>query len=243
MVQRVFGRTERTPTTVSLATCEDVGAGVVESTVAGTAVVERVTEAVVASAAVATTGGALVARGIVGTTVDAWAEVVSTLGAVVVRGNSTEGAPAFTGRVGASGVEVVTVSARGSTEAVAGALVEAGAAMVMFACSWLGRPGVDASGEVTRTVKSPVRGSREPRVGVVVETVLVESVVVKAAGSAPSEVTTVLSRNTRVVSTATSVASVGIEGGRSVQVVVAVKGLARKSSEVGAAVVETATPV
>lgn len=160
----------------------------------------------------------------------------------MVWANSTEGASAFTGSVGASGVEVITVSARGSKEAVARALVEAGAAMVMFACSWSGRPGVDASGDVTRTVKSPARGSGEPRV--VVRTVLVESG--KAAGSAPSEVTTVLPWNTCVFSNATSVvdvASAGIEAGSSVQVVVAVKGLARKSSEVGAAVAGTATPV
>lgn len=63
MVQRVFGRTERTPKTVKLATCEEVGDGVVESTAAGTGVVERVTGPVVTSAAVATANGALVARG------------------------------------------------------------------------------------------------------------------------------------------------------------------------------------
>ncbi|KAL3182677.1 hypothetical protein MRX96_034590 [Rhipicephalus microplus] len=61
-----------------------------------------------------------------------------------------------------------------------------------------------------------------------------------------SAVTSVLSRNAGVVSAETYIAHVSsaeIEAGRSVEVVVGMKGVARKFSEAGAVVVEAATVV
>lgn len=175
MVQRVLGRTERTPKNVNFASGEVVEPRVVESNGTGSLVVESGTGARV-PAAVAVTGGTLFATGSMGATVDIRAKVVPTVGGRVVPANGNEGAAVATGsEVVASGVDVV--KARGSTGSVEGGLVAA------FDCSCSARPVAGTLDEVTRRVKGPARGSRvTPRRGVSMEAVLGKCVVVTSAG-------------------------------------------------------------